>query len=292
MAKEDKLFSVKCELEDKDFEEVYRIYMASEHKDRFIPLIICALLAVGFLVLSLVLRNITMVFYAIACVLIAVSYRMIPTNKKFLATNRLQFGEIREMDFYPHEVTTFEWLDDDETISEEEREEATTRFSTNSLKAFENKQGILFADGTIVNNFLYVPKRSVDDETLAMLIDFAKNSCAGGYELLEMESLLGEQMDLTEDIEVGDSSEDLCNRYYGAGNIRIFDENGNRIRVYEEDDDSDAADMETDDDPDCMDFSEISPEDTETISEDTEDFTEIPDTDDDEKEKEENADEI
>lgn len=283
MANEETLFSVKCELEDKDFEEVYRIYLAAEKKSRYTPLIVCGLLAAAFVLLAIVLKNITMVLYAVACGLIALSYWFIPANKKFLANNRLQYGDIREMTFFPHEITTFEWLDDDEEISEEEREEATTHFSTNTLKAYENRQGILFADGSIANNFLYVPKRCMDDETLAMMIDFAKDSCAGGYELLEMQSVLGDSKDLTAEVEDADAG-DFCEQYYGAENLRICDENGKRVHDYEDDADvSEETAEDPEDDSELLDFSEV--EESET-DEDAADFTEV-ETD----AEEENADE-
>lgn len=281
MANEKELFSILCTLEDSDFDDVYRIYLAAEKKARYTPLIVCGLIAAVFVLLAVVLKNIAMVFYAVVCGLIALSYWFIPANKKFLANNRLQYGEWREMTFYPHEITTFERLEEEEEISEEEREDATTHFSTNNLKAYENRKGILFADGSITNNFLYVPKRVLDDETLAEMIDFAKNCCAGGYELLEMQSVLGDSKDLTEE-EEDNSSGDYCEQYYGAENLRICDENGKRIHDYEDNAEEAAEEdfaeemSENDedaDDPDVMDFSEV--EETFGTDEDAADFTEV-----------------
>lgn len=236
MAKEEKLFSVTTELTDKDFEEVYKIYLEAERRNRYVPLIVSIVLGIVCIVLMFTLHNFMMIFYAIACVAVGLSYCFIPANKKFLATNRLQYGEKREMTFYPHEVTSFELIDDEEELSEEERENALTHFSTSTMKAFESKQGFVFADGAIANNFLYVPKKGTDDEIVAMLIDFAKNRCSGGYMLLATQSLLNED----EVIDIDDSGENVsaegvCEQYYGAKKLRIFDDNGNRIHDFDED---------------------------------------------------------
>lgn len=246
MAKEEKLFSVECELKDKDFEEVFKIYLEAERRDRFIPLIVGAVLCVVCIVLTFALKNFMMIFYAVACLGIGLAYRFVPANKKFLATNRLQFGEKRELTFYPHEVTTFELLDDeDEDISEEELENAVVHFSTNSMRAFESKRGFVFADGTITNNFLYVPKEGTDDEIVAMLIDFAKNRCSGGYVLLTTQSML----DTEDTVDLGSNGEDtsaegVCEHYYGGNKLRIYDENGIRIQNDEDASDEEAQEEE------------------------------------------------
>lgn len=292
MAKEEKLFSVKCTLTDKDFDDVYRIYAESERKNHNTPLIVCIVIALLFCILAFLLKNVAMIFYAFATVIIGISYRFIPLNKKFLATNRLQYGEIREMTFYPHEVTMFEWLDDDEELTDEEREDATAHFNTKSLKAYENKNGILLAELNITNNFLYIPKRDLDDETLAMLIDFAKNACDLGYDLLEMTSLLGdegeqEMWDLNDDSASDVSAENVCDQYYGASKLRIYDENGERVRDFDGDekDAAESADGEESVDSEAVnntpaekesfveDFSEVS--DAFGSDETVEDFTEI-----------------
>ena len=237
MAKEEKMFSVQCELGDRDFEEVYRIYLEYEHKNSYISLLVCIGIAVLFVVLTFALKNMTFLFYAVAAVLVGIGYRFVPVNRKFLATNRLQYGEKREMTFYPHSISSLEILEDDEELSEEEREEASISFSTGSMKAFESKLGFIFADISIQNNFLYVPKRDQEDETVAMLIDYAKNRCSGGYELVETKSMILDEetvQELTgESADKVEAAADDCERYYGADKLRIFDSEGNRIKDFD-----------------------------------------------------------
>ncbi len=239
MAKEEKLFSVVCTLNDNDFEDVYRIHKEADQKNHNYSMIVGIAVAVLCIVVAILLKNLMFYFYAAASVLIGLSYRFVPLNRKFLATNRLQYGDKREMIFYPHEVSVFEVLDDEE-ISASEREDATTYFSTGSMKAFENKNGFVFADNSIENGFLYVPKRGLEDETIAQLIDFAKNRCSSGYTLLT--SILGkdEEMAGGENAEKASVNDDL-DRYYGKDKLRLYDENGNRVR----DDEEEAEDAET-----------------------------------------------
>ena len=193
MAKEEKLLTVRSKLNDRDFDDVFKIYMETERsKDKSIGLITCGVLCLVCLILLLILRNMTFVFYALGCVIIAVSYWLVPVNKKFIANNKLQFGEWRETSFYPHSITVMEIFEENESegMDEEEIEEATTKISTVSLTAYENERGFLFAESKIVNQFLYIPKRSLKKQEITEIQNFAKERCSGGYHLLEMKSMI------------------------------------------------------------------------------------------------------
>ena len=251
MAKEEKLLTVRSKLNDRDFEDVFRIYMESERtKDKSAGLITCAVLCVICLALLLILHNITFVFYAIGCVIIAISYWLVPVNRKFLANNKLQFGEWRETSFYPHSITVMEIFEEDESdgMDEDEIEEATTKISTVSLTAYENEKGFLFAEGKIVNQFLYIPKRDLKKQELEAIQEFAKERCSGGYHLLEMKSMIEDDEQEQEDEEITTTS-DVCDRYYGVNKLHIYDADGHRVEMDEDEADEEALeeyDAETD----------------------------------------------
>ena len=251
MAKEEKLLTVRSKLNDRDFEDVFRIYMESERtKDKSAGLITCAVLCVICLALLLILQNITFVFYAIGCVIIAISYWLVPVNRKFLANNKLQFGEWRETSFYPHSITVMEIFEEDESdgMDEDEIEEATTKISTVSLTAYENEKGFLFAEGKIVNQFLYIPKRDLKKQELEAIQEFAKERCSGGYHLLEMKSMIEDDEQEQEDEEITTTS-DVCDRYYGVNKLHIYDADGHRVEMDEDEADEEALeeyDAETD----------------------------------------------
>ena len=114
MATEKKLFSVQAELNDRDFEDIFRVYMRYERgNEKKIGLLVSIALFLACILLTFVLSRLTLLFYGIGCAVIGLSYYLVPVNRKFLATNKLQFGEKREISFYPHQVTTMELFDDD-----------------------------------------------------------------------------------------------------------------------------------------------------------------------------------
>lgn len=247
MAKEEKILTVQSNLTTRDFDDVYRIYQETEkNSDKRIGLITCIVLCAICLFLMILLKKIAFLFYAVGCLIIGFSYYAVPTNKKFIATNKLLFGDRRRITFYPHSVSTMEIFEQDEDMDEDEIEEATTTVSTNSLKAYENARGFLFADGKIINLFLYVPKRELSRQEIAEIHDFAENNCSGGYLLLETESMLGEDADAAPEADDNAPSltENVCDRYYGAKKLRIYDSEGNRVGM--DDDESTEADAEDD----------------------------------------------
>ena len=236
MAKEEKLLTVRSKLNDRDFEDVFRIYMESERsKDKSSGLVICAILCAVCLALLIILKNITFVFYAIGCVIIAISYWLVPVNRKFLANNKLQFGEWRETSFYPHSITVMEIFEENEaeSMDADEIEEATTKISTVSLTAYENERGFLFAEGKIVNQFLYIPKRDLKKQELETIQEFAKERCTGGYHLLEMKSMIEDDNAEPEEENTGMTSA-VCDRYYGAKKLHLYDADGHRVDMDEE----------------------------------------------------------
>ena len=89
MATEEKLFSLQNHLEDADFEDVFRVYLESERKDRKIALLFCLVLAIVCIVLLIVLKNVSFAFYAVGCIVVGIAYVKVPANRKFLATTRL-----------------------------------------------------------------------------------------------------------------------------------------------------------------------------------------------------------
>lgn len=232
MAKEEKMFSVQAELNDRDFEDVFRIYLRHERgNEKKIGLATSIVLLIICIVMMIVLKRMTFLFYGIGCAVIGLSYFLVPVNRKFLANNKLQFGEKRETSFYQHSVTTIELFDDDEEYDSDEN--AETALSTMMLKVYENERGFLFAEGKIVNQFLYLPKRCLNEEEIEDIREFAQENCTGGYQ--KTDTVITE-----EDIHTHAAKTDaVCDKYYGASNLRLFDENGNRIGA----DDEEAAEM-------------------------------------------------
>lgn len=275
MAKETLLFSVKTEISDRDYDDVYRIYLQEERgRDRKVALITCGIIAAIFLILLIVFHNMTFLIYAGACLVVAGLYFVVPVNRKFIAQNKLQFGEKREIGFYPHKMTTFELLDDEDELSEEEKQEATTEFSTGMMKAYENERGFLFADGKISNQFLYIPKRQLDAEDTEKIREFAKDRCSAGYLLLEMRTMLNgsDGTDEEEENSGGDSLvSDACDQYYGIGHLHLRDADGKRVtdeslaQLEAEDEAQQAAHTETVDETDM----DVDAEWEKIISEDT-----------------------
>lgn len=255
MEKEESILTVQCRLSDRDFEDVFRIYTENErNRDKRFGLLTCGILCALCIFLMILLKSMTFIIYAIGALIIGLSYFLVPVNKKFLATNKLMFGEWRRISFYQHALTTMEIFDKNEAavMDEEEIEEATTRISTNSMVAYENERGFLFADGKIVNQFVYVPKRGLTRTEITAIQDFAQNNCSGGYELLEASTLLDEEEKskpaVEEDEDTSETS-DICNQYYGAKRLKIYDSEGHRIHTdKDEDAESEDAFPEEDDD--------------------------------------------
>lgn len=236
MANETELFSVRVQISDRDYDDVYRIYLDQERgRDRRTALITCCILAGICLVLMGVFHNPSFAFYAGCCLIVGGLYFVVPVNRKFIAQNKLQFGEQREIGFLPHSLSTFEIIEDEEPLSAEAREEATTYFSTGSMTAYENERGFLFADGKISNQFLYLPKRSLEETEIETVREYAEKRCSGGYRKLVMRSMLAEE-DEEQNSEETSFVSAVCGQYYGADKLRLHDENGRRIR-----DDEDAA---------------------------------------------------
>ena len=84
---------------------------------------------------------------------------------------------------------------------------------------------------------------------IAAIRKFAEENCSGGYHQLETASIVdGEEPPVPEDDENASSvTADLCGRYYGAKQLRLYDEKGQRVDpdgrpVYGEDEETDAAD--------------------------------------------------
>ena len=251
MAKEEKLLEVRSKLNDNDFEDVYKIYMATERgKDRKISMIICIAIAAICIFLCVLWHNITFLFYAIGAGVIWLLYMLVPTNKKFIAANKLQFGEWRITSFYPHSIATMEILEDENEMNEmdeDEIEEATTHMSTVSLKAYENERAFLFADGKISVQFLYVPKRNLTEDEIAGIREFAEERCSGGYEALEMKSMIeDENAGQEEETEGTALVSAVCDRYYGAKKLHLYDSNGQCVRMDEDEEEYDADDAEAD----------------------------------------------
>ena len=252
MEKEEKLFSVQSSLNDQDYDEVFRMYLEMERgNEKKIAMIICAVLFVICMILFFINSyNIMFIFYGIGCLVVGAAYLLVPVNKKFLATNRLMYGMNRETGFYPHSLTTMEIFEDEDAaeMTPEEIEDATTEFSTGSIKAFENENGFLFAEGKISNQFLYIPKRGLDEQTEENIRGFARERCSGGYQYLEMKSML-EPEDAPEDAQTGSDSlvNEVCDQYYGKNRLHLYDEEGNPI---DPDDGDKPADEIADGNPD------------------------------------------
>lgn len=259
MAKEEKLLQIKSKLNDRDFEDVYKIYLETERgKDRKISMIVCIVIAAICIFLFFLWHNITFIFYAGGAVVVWLLYMMVPSNRKFIAANKLQFGEWRVTSFYPHSISTMEILEDEnetDEMDEDEIEEATTNISTVNLKAYENERAFLFADSKISVQFLYVPKRGLTEEEIAVIREFAEERCSGGYEALEMKSMIeDEESEETEsETEGTDIVSAVCDRYYGAKKLHLYDSDGHRVRMDEDDEEyaegseENAEDAETED---------------------------------------------
>ena len=243
MNNEEKLFSVQSSLNDQDFDDVFRIYLEMERgNEKKIAMITCVILCVICIVLMIIMRNITFLFYGIGCLVVGFAYLMVPVNRKFLAANRLMLGMQRETGFYPHAVTTMEIFGDEESeeMTEEEIEDATTVFLTGSVTAYENERGFLFADGKISNQFLYVPKRSLTEEEIEQISDFAQNRCSGGYHALQMNPMIAPEEAQEEKEENGDSLvSQVCDQYYGADKLHLHGEDGQNIDMDSEEEPED-----------------------------------------------------
>lgn len=249
MAKEEKLFSVQCAMGDADYEDVYRIYLDHERgNEKKIALITCIILCGICILLLVLLKNITFLFYGLGCLIIGVSYFLVPVNKKFLAANQLQFGTNRLLIFYPHALETVELLEGDDAaqMAENAPEDAVTSCSTVSLRAYETARGFAFADGKLTNLFFYVPKRGQSAETLDSLREFAKERCSGGFVQMEAESITGERLPEPEtETDSGELTSAVAEQYYGARRLRLHDDSGHRIRMDEDGTDAPEAAADT-----------------------------------------------
>lgn len=264
MKKEEKLFSVQNRLTDRDFEDVFRIYLENERgSEKKIAMIVCGVLCAVCIALMFIMHNITFLFYGLGCILVGLAYMLVPVNKKFIATNRLMFGTARETGFYPHMLTTMEVFEDEDSaeMTEEEIEEATTVFPTSNLTAYENENGFLFAEGKITNQFLYIPKRDLTETEIGTVRAFAEENCDGGYHLVGTKSMIEpDQPELEEAPQEEESSEfvdSVCDQYYGADKLRLHSDDDLDIDI---DADAEASDEDAENTKDPDDTEETEPE--------------------------------
>ena len=118
---------------------------------------------------------------------------------------------------------------------------------TVSLTAYENERGFLFAESKIINQFLYIPKRSLKKQELADIQAFAKERCSGGYHLLEMKSMIEDSQEEEEEAVDTSVTEDVCNQYYGAKKLHLYDAEGRKIELdSEEEEELEEYDAEAD----------------------------------------------
>lgn len=233
--KDQKMIEVQSTMNDQDFSEVYRIYLATERgSEKKKALMTVAAFFVFFLVLLIINHNMSFLFLMLGCVIIALSYLFMPINKKFIAENKLLFGAWRETVFYEHHVTVMELFqeNDAEQMSEEELREAITEIPTTMLTAYETDSGFLFADGKISRQFVYIPKRDLDETQLSVVLQFASERCSGGYHRIPLRAALHDSK--TEDAE--ELVTGACEKYYGADKLNLYDEDGARVDFSEEDD--------------------------------------------------------
>lgn len=243
MAKEETLFELRNHPKDQDYEDVYRIHQETERKDRKIALIFCLCLAVVCIVLLIILRNISFLFYTIACVVIGLAYIKIPTNRKFIATTRLLMGEKQTLTFMPHFICVEELYESDEAfgeaVDEEENEDAGIIMKTSNMMVYENQRGFLFADGKITNLFVYVPKRDLDEAQIEQLKEYANARCSKGYVILEMDAHIVDTDENEEEAmlaALSASHVDAREQYYGSKRLRLRNEEGKSISLEEDDD--------------------------------------------------------
>ncbi len=252
--KDEILLTLENAPEDKDYEDVYRIHQEVERKDRKIALILCEALAVICIVLLIVLRNISFLFYAIVCAIIGIAYIKVPSNRKFIATTRLLIGEKQLVSFAEHEIRVVEQYDSDEAfgeaVNEEENEGSAIVLKTSNMAVYENVRGFLFADGKITNLFLYVPKRDLNEMQIEQLQQFANERCSKGHVLLEMAHIVDTDDEALLESAIG-SHDDEREKYYGyySRKHRVIDDDANNACIAD-DNDQDASD-DCDDHCDC-----------------------------------------
>ncbi len=276
MATEEKLFSLQNHLEDADFEDVFRVYLENERRDRKFALLICIVLAVVCIVLLIVLKNISFAFYSVGCIVVGIAYIKVPANRKFLATTRLLMGDHQNVTFYPHEIYVEELYDSDEAfgemISEEEDSDQGVSLKTGNMMAYENEHGFLFADGKIANLFSYIPKRILTEEQIENVREFAKERCSRGYTLMEMNFHIIDQEETLQDEQPDEDALDERGVYYGAKRLRIRNEDGTRALLDEnhiEKDDT-IVDENTEAEQDVSDETEVIDSQKDTLDESTE----------------------
>ncbi|MBR5372055.1 MAG: hypothetical protein IK130_07555 [Oscillospiraceae bacterium] len=236
-----KIAAIQSTMNDQDFSDVYRIYLETEKgAEKKKALFAVSAFFILFLVLLIINKSISFLFMMLGCIVVGASYFFVPINKKFIAENKLLYGGWRETVFYEHHVTVMELFheDDSESMSEKELREATTSISTSSLAAYETENGFLFADGRISRQFVYIPKRDIDEEQLSALLQFASHRCSGGYRRLHLRSALHDMK--TEDPEEMVSG--ACEKYYGAERLELHDETGYRVNYPEEEEEPAVVD--------------------------------------------------
>lgn len=217
-SKDEILFTLENALEDKDYEDVFRIHQEVERKDRKVALIVCEVLAVVCIVLLIVFRDIAFLFYAVVCAVIGIAYIKVPSNRKFIATTRLLIGEKQLVQFAEHAVLVEEQYESDEAfgeeVNEEENEDDAVVLKTSNMAVYENARGFLFADGKITNLFLYVPKRNLSESQIEQVQQFADERCSKGHILLEMAHIVDTDDEALLESATG-SHDDEREKYYG-----------------------------------------------------------------------------
>lgn len=239
-----KMAEIQSTMNDQDFSEVYRIYLATEMgAEKKKALVTIAALFIFFLVLLIVNKNQSFLFLMLGCVIVGLSYFFVPINKKFIAENKLLFGTWRETVFYEHHVTVMELFqeDDADRMSEEELREAVTEMSTSTMTAYETEDGFLFADGKISRRFVYIPKRDLNERQLSVLLQFSSERCSGGYQRIHLRPAVHDKrIEDAEEMVTG-----ACEKYYGADRLNLYDESGERVEFTETEEEPSAESAQT-----------------------------------------------
>ncbi len=259
MDNKEKLFTLECQLNDQDYENVFQIYLETEHKSDKKTAWITGILAMIFFV-AITIWQLNFIYLVYAAVAFLISYMgNAKPNRHFIATNRALMGTHQQLDFYPYTLESIEIYDEEEAAADSETTESEAEeadepaFSvakTSSLKAYENEQGFLFADRKIYNFFFYVPKRDRTPEEIEQLKTYAKERCSGGYLILEMQSILtkSEQTEETENFaDTNAAKGSIYDEFYSLKNVNVRDEQGRRVTSFETEDlDASAEKGETD----------------------------------------------
>lgn len=168
------LYTLQYSLDDADFDRVYEIYLNTERREeKQIAVYVMIAIAVVVAVLNISFGvNLNFFIYGIIGIVAALSYVLIPTNKKFIKEYQTLYGSKHTLTVYENSVRIEERQEADAVVDEDDEfteDYDSNCFEMNHIRVYETDKMFLIYKDRIHDYFEPVPKQLLSDAELADL---------------------------------------------------------------------------------------------------------------------------